>query len=306
MAKVGLAGIGAGAATLAYALWEAHQFTLRSIRVEVLAPGSRPVRVLQLTDLHLTPTQQDKMAWVRALADLDPDFVILTGDLLGHMDSVPYLAKTLEPLNGVPGVFVFGSNDYWSPKTVNPFKYFIKNREPVMSTRRLPTDELESELLNAGWQSLNNERGRLRVLGNEIDMRGVNDPHIRLDRYDDVAGQFDPEASLRLGVTHAPYLRVLDPMATDGADLIIAGHTHGGQVCVPGYGALVTNCDLDGKRAKGLSRHQGAALHVSAGLGTNPYAPVRLACPQGHDVPRARSRWERSMLKQAGVWRAAW
>lgn len=290
--KVGLSGIGVGAATLAYALWEAHQFTLRSVRVEALAPGSRALRVLQLTDLHLTPTQQDKMAWVRSLADLDPDFVILTGDLLGHVDSVPYLAKTLEPLNGVPGVFVFGSNDYWSPKTVNPFKYFVKDRDPVMSTRRLPTDELESELLNAGWHSLNNVRGRMQVLGNDIDMRGVNDPHIRLDRYDDVAGPFDPDAHLRLAVTHAPYLRVLDPMAADGADLIIAGHTHGGQVCIPGYGALVTNCDLDTRRAKGLSSHEGAALHVSAGLGTNPYAPVRLACPPEatmlHLVPRNR------------------
>jgi predicted MPP superfamily phosphohydrolase len=290
--KTGLAGVGVGAATLAYSLWEAHQFRLRSVRVPVLRPGSRAVRVLQLTDLHLTPRQQDKMAWVRSLAELDPDFVILTGDLLGHMDSVPYLAKTLEPLNGVPGVFVFGSNDYWSPKTVNPFKYFSKDRTPVMSTPRLPTDELESELLNAGWVGLNNERGQTTVLGNRIDMRGVNDPHIRLDRYDDVAGTFDPDSALRLAVTHAPYLRVLDPMAADGADLIIAGHTHGGQVCLPGYGALVTNCDLDTRRAKGLSSHHGAALHVSAGLGTNPYAPVRLACPPEatmlHLVPRAR------------------
>ncbi len=291
MAKVGLAGIGVGAATLAYSLWEARQFTLRSVRVEALRPGSRPVRVLQLTDLHLTPAQREKMDWVRGLADEQPDFVILTGDLLGHMEAVPYLAKTLEPLVGVPGVFVFGSNDYWSPKTVNPFKYFIKDREPVMSTRRLPTDELESELLNAGWVSLNNDRGDVTVLGNRIDMRGVNDPHISLDRYHEVAGEFDPDASLRLAVTHAPYLRVLDPMAADGADLIIAGHTHGGQVCLPGYGALVTNCDLDSRRAKGLSSHAGAALHVSAGLGTNPYAPVRLACPPEatmlHLVPRS-------------------
>ena len=291
MTKTGLAGLGVGAATLAYSLWEARQFTLRTVSVPVLRPGSRPLRVLQLTDLHLTPKQQDKMTWVRSLAELDPDFVILTGDLLGHMDSVPHLAKTLQPLNGVPGVFVFGSNDYWSPKTVNPFKYFIKDRTPVMSTRRLPTDELESELLNAGWVGLNNETAQATVLGNRIDMRGVNDPHIALDRYDDVAGAFDPDAALRLAVTHAPYLRVLDPMAADGADLIIAGHTHGGQVCLPGYGALVTNCDLDTRRAKGLSRHEGAALHVSAGLGTNPYAPVRLACPPEatllHLLPRA-------------------
>lgn len=232
------------------------------------------------------------MAWVRSLADLQPDFVILTGDFLAHMDSVPYLTKTLEPLRGTPGVFVFGSNDYWTPKAINPFKYFMKGRKIVTSTRRLPTEDLEQELLNSGWVGLNNARAGMTVAGNRFDMRGVNDPHIRYDRYNEVAGPFDPDAGLRLGVTHAPYLRVLDPMAADGADLIIAGHTHGGQVCVPGYGALVTNCDLDPARAKGLSSHEGAALHVSAGLGTNPYAPIRLACPPEatmlHLLPRGR------------------
>jgi predicted MPP superfamily phosphohydrolase len=109
-------------------------------------------------------------------------------------------------------------------------------------------------------------------------VRGVDDPHISRDHYDAVAGPFDPAADLSLGVTHAPYLRILDAMAADGADLVLAGHTHGGQLCVPGVGALVTNCDLDRKRAKGLSSHRGAALHVSAGLGTSPYAPVRFAC----------------------------
>lgn len=269
----------AGAGVLAYSLWEAHQFRLRSVEVPVLRPGSQPVRILQLSDLHMTPKQADKMAWVRDLAAQEPDFVILTGDLLAHEDSVPFLAKTLEPLKGTPGVFVFGSNDYYSPKAINPLKYFRTNRNLRMSTPRLPTDDLEAELLNAGWVSLNNATAQARVGDNLFDMRGVNDPHIRFDRYEDVAGDFDPDASLRLAVTHAPYLRVLDPMAADGADLIVAGHTHGGQVCVPGKGALVTNCDLDPARAKGLSSHGDAALHVSAGLGTNPYTPVRLACP---------------------------
>jgi predicted MPP superfamily phosphohydrolase len=48
---------------------------------------------------------------------------------------------------------------------------------------------------------------------------------------------------------------------------------------VPLYGALVTNCGLDRGRARGLSRYDGTWLHVSAGLGTSPYAPVRFACP---------------------------
>ena len=70
-------------------------------------------------------------------------------------------------------------------------------------------------------------------------------------------------------------------MADDGFDLLFAGHTHGGQVCVPLVGALVTNCDLDRRMAKGLHRwpRSDAWLHVSAGLGTSPTAPVRFACP---------------------------
>ena len=78
----------------------------------------------------------------------------------------------------------------------------------------------------------------------------------------------------------------------DGAGLVIAGHTHGGQLCVPFMGALVTNCDLDRKRARGVSRWwpgaggapssaapaDAAYLAVTAGLGTSPMAPVRFAC----------------------------
>ena len=77
--------------------------------------------------------------------------------------------------------------------------------------------------------------------------------------------------------------------AADGVGLALAGHTHGGQLCLPGVGALVTNCDLDRGRASGLSQWPGRTgtseatgdmyLHVSAGLGTSPYTPVRLACP---------------------------
>ena len=134
-------------------------------------------------------------------------------------------------------------------------------------------------LTRRGWLDLSDSRSALKADGREIDIRGVDDPHIGRDKYDDVSGAFDPGADLALAVAHAPYLRVLNPMAEDGAHLIMAGHTHGGQLRIPGYGALVTNCDLDTKRARGLSEHQRSALHVSAGLGTSPYAPFRFACP---------------------------
>jgi uncharacterized protein len=73
---------------------------------------------------------------------------------------------------------------------------------------------------------------------------------------------------------------VLDGFAADGYDLVLAGHTHGGQLRLPGYGAIVTNCGIDRSRARGASRWgTHTRLHVSAGLGTSPYAPARFFCP---------------------------
>lgn len=89
----------------------------------------------------------------------------------------------------------------------------------------------------------------------------------------------DDDAALRIGVAHAPYLRTLDRFVADGADLIFAGHTHGGQVCLPGGRALVSNCDLDPALCKGLIDHRGVPVNISQGLGESRFAPVRLFCP---------------------------
>lgn len=268
----------AGAATLAWSLAEAHAFTLRRVTVPVLPPGAEPLRILQLSDLHLTPGQRDKIAWVRSLASEPFDLVVTTGDNLAHPLAVPPLLGAYQPLMARPGLFVFGSNDYFGPRAKNPLGYFggpsKVRKDPIV----LPTESLRSGLVEGGWTDVNNARTTLTVNGTKIRVTGLDDPHIRRD---EMPGGRRPRADLTLGVVHAPYKRALQALADDGAQLILAGHTHGGQVCVPGYGALVTNCDLDTRRAKGLSRWpdaDGPWLHVSAGLGTNPYTPVRLAC----------------------------
>lgn len=276
MALVGTAA--AGAAGLAYAYWEAQAFTLRRATTAVLPSGQRDLRILHVSDLHLVPGQRKKQNWVRSLGELRPDAVIVTGDFMSHQDAVPHVLDTLDPLFEVPGAFVLGSNDYYAPRPLNPARYLSGPSQLEPKRPMLPWGDLVDGLTTNGWLDLGNTRATMKVDGREIDVRGVDDPHISRDRYDEVAGPFDPAADLALGVTHAPYLRVLDAMAADGADLVMAGHTHGGQLCVPGVGALVTNCDLPRRQAKGLSSHAGAALHVSAGLGTSPYAPVRFAC----------------------------
>lgn len=278
-------GLAASAAAgLAYSVgFEVRSFRLRRLQVPVLAPGSRPLRVLHLSDLHLTPWQRRKRAWVRSLAALEPDLVVDTGDHLAHRKAVGPVLEALGPLLERPGVFVMGSNDYYAPRLKNPVRYLLPDDGKRPAGEQLPWGDLRDGMLSAGWLDLDNARGRLKVDGREIEFVGVDDPHIRRDRYDQVAGPADPAADLSIGVTHSPESRVLDPMTTDGFGLLLAGHTHGGQLCVPLYGALVTNCDLDRSRAKGLSRHvaggRSAWLHVSAGLGTSPFTPVRFACP---------------------------
>jgi uncharacterized protein len=281
-AAVAVAAIGC----LVYAAgYEAQAYRLRRVDVPVLPVGQRPLRVLHISDLHMTPEQDKKRAWMRALAALEPDLVVNTGDNLAHKQAVPTVLDALGPLLDRPGAFVLGSNDYYAPVLKNPARYLLRSYRPTRTARPdLPWQELRDGMRDAGWLDLTNSRGRLTVDGHELAFAGVNDPHTDMDRYGEVAGPAE-SADLTVGVTHAPYRRVLDAMAADGYRLLLAGHTHGGQLCVPGWGALVTNCDLEPRRAKGLSRHpadggvDAAWLHVSAGLGTSPYAPVRFACP---------------------------
>ena len=209
--------------------------------------------------------------------------MVNTGDSIAHPQAVRYFLDALGPLLDRPGVFVLGSNDLYAPEPFNPANYLLgpSSRRRKKKESDLPWEKLRDSMTAAGWLDLNNQRGQLTAGGLTIALAGVHDSHIKRDRYAEVAGPADAAADLRLGVMHSPEPRLLDQFAADGYDLLLAGHTHGGQLCLPGYGTLVTNCGIDRKRARGLHRHpvDGQAwLHVSAGLGTSPWAPARFAC----------------------------
>jgi uncharacterized protein len=289
LARVLAWGATAAVGGVGYAsLVELNWFTLRTATMPVLPAGHDDLRVLHLSDIHLTPGQRRKQEWIRELADLQPDLVVNTGDNLAHPLSVPVLLDSLDRLLDVPGVFVLGSNDYFAPSARNPVKYLLPDDgKRHTNLPPLPWRDLRDGLEKRGWQDLTNRTASLTVRRTSFSFAGVDDPHLGYDDLAAVAGPADPDVDVRVAVAHAPYLRVLDQFAGDGYDAIFAGHTHGGQLCVPGYGALVTNCDLDTRRVKGLHRHPADSapgdpgsswLHVSAGLGTSPYVPVRFAC----------------------------
>ncbi len=251
---------------------------LRRLRLAVLAPGSRPLRLLHISDLHMLPRDRRKSHWVAALADLRPDLVINTGDTLSHLSSVAPAITAFGTLLDIPGAFVLGNNDFYLPARKSPHRYFTHS-QPKKRTADLPWEDLRAAQAERGWIDLNNRTAVLDIRGQRVALGGVNDPHTHRDRYDSIAGRADPDATIRIGVTHSPEPRVLDAFAADGYDLVLAGHTHGGQVRLPGIGALVTNCGLDRSRARGLSRWGSRMwLHVSAGLGSSPYLPIRLGC----------------------------
>jgi predicted MPP superfamily phosphohydrolase len=274
---LGLAAAGTAAAVYGWA-YERKAFKLRQYDVPVLPPGSPDITVLHVSDIHATPGQPWKVDWIRSLAELEPDLVIDTGDNLASQRGVPVVLDALGPLLDRPGAFVPGSNDWFAPTFKNPARYLLADDGVRHHGEPLPWGELRSSFTDAGWLDLTHRRQTLHLRGVRVEIGGVSDAHLRADHYDRIAGPTD--ADVALGLSHSPEPRVLDAFAADGFSLMMSGHTHGGQLRMPGVGALVTNCGLDRRRARGLSRWPaGGWLHVSAGLGTSPYAPVRFACP---------------------------
>ena len=268
--------LAAGALLAAWPFVEPHLPVLRHVLVPVLPPGWAPLRVLHLSDLHLLPRHTRRAAWVRALADVEPDLVVSTGDHVSSVGASDLLTSTFAALteDGTPGVFVPGNNDYYTPVVPTPLQY-LRGGDPRPRRPDLPWDRVARQLTDAGWTDLTHRRTCLLVAGRPVVLTGTDDAHLRRDRYREVAGAVD---GFGIGVTHTPQRRLLRAFEADGHALVLAGHTHGGQLRLPGVGPLVTNCDLPRDRARGLTRGEGGWLHVSAGLGSSPYLPVRFCC----------------------------
>jgi len=256
-------------------------YQLRQESLPLLPSGAGQIRILHFSDLHLTPNRKREIADIKSWAALKPDLVISTGDFLAHRDGVEVALNALNGLLDIPGLYVFGSNDYYGPRFKNPLSYLKSDDGERRVGEKLPIEKFDSELKKRGWINLNNSRSSIKINGITIEARGTDDAHLELDDYQKVVGKASGDISI--GVTHAPYKRVLDAMEQDGLDLIFAGHTHGGQVRLPWFGgsrSLTTNCDLPNWRSRGLTREESQPwLNVSAGMGFSPFAPLRILCP---------------------------
>jgi len=268
---VALVGIGC---VLYGILIERRWYRLVRHRLAILpATGPETLSVLHLSDLHFVRDEPEKSR--RFLASLPPaDVTVVTGDFLAEPAGIETAVAAVRAVRGsCASWFVLGSNDHFQPRPLNYFAYFRKRRKRRGALRGRP-DELIRGLVSDGWADLTNVRRLAEVNGLPIELLGLDDAHLRWHDLR-VAPRHAPDR-LGVAVMHSP--DSAPESAALGYDLLVAGHTHGGQVRIPGIGALVTNCSMPRRLASGLIQMGPAVLHTSPGLGTSKYAPFRFGC----------------------------
>jgi predicted MPP superfamily phosphohydrolase len=274
-----------GIGGLTYGVLEARLYRTRAYSVPVLPVHAHGIRLLQVSDLHLRLSNQRLIRFMETLAEDQYDLVLATGDLLGDPEAVDECLRLLNGLKARMGrYFVFGSSDYYSPVLKSYLDYFLGRRSH--GVRRNPSRRFREGLKAAGWCDLNNSAISVELAGLKAQVVGMDDPWLHRDDRSVMIREDGAEFAMVVVHDPAPYRDAADA----GFDLVVAGHTHGGQVRIPLVGAVVTNSTAPRRLARGLAKIDHTWLFVSPGLGTGKYAPFRFMCPPEasvlHLVPR--------------------
>jgi predicted MPP superfamily phosphohydrolase len=253
---------------------ERRWYRLVRYRLDILpSAASGPVTVLHLSDLHVVRGDARLRRFLSTLPSADVTAV--TGDIVGEPDGVEDAVEMLRSVRGTTAsYFVLGSNDYYAPRPLNPVRYFLGGSRRRRTAARGRARDLVSQLEADGWVHLRNVRTLVELSGLPVEVLGLDDPHI--DRQDLRVAPRAHSDRFGFGVVHSP--DPLPELAALGWDLVVYGHTHGGQVRLPLVGALVTNSYVPRRLVSGLVRIGDAYAHISPGLGTSKYAPYRFLC----------------------------
>jgi predicted MPP superfamily phosphohydrolase len=275
----------AGALCIAYGIAiEQRWYRLRTYDLAILPPGGpETLDVLHLSDLHFVRRDRKKTRFLAGLPAAD--VTVVTGDFLAEPEAVETAVRAVRATRGhAASWFVLGSNDYFVPRPKNYLSYFRRTR-PHRRAQRGRSADLRAQLERDGWTDLTNTRADADIAGLPIELLGLDDAHIR---WHDL--RVAPRRTERFGVAvmHSP--DAAPETAALGYDLLVAGHTHGGQVRLPFVGALVTNCSMPRRLVSGLQRMGTAIVHTSPGLGTSKYAPFRFWCRPEATLLRLRRR----------------
>lgn len=287
-ATLGLAALGAGA--LAYARYEARQYRKQVLAVENaslrlgattgggtwdISHNVRTLKVLHISDLHLTGNEsRAKLEFLESITDDEYDFIFLTGDIFQDDQSVRHARSILSRLPRIGAYAVLGNHDYYRYSMFNKTigRLFPKHRHPSKTPRDI--EPLVDALTSVGFQVLRNEARYLK--DEKICIVGVDYPKIEKERMKKLVARA-PEDWLVLALFHIPL--ELETYEQAGVDFAFGGHTHGGQIRVPGFGAVITDSELGRKEASGVTLRGRTVFHVSRGLSADPRTNIRIFCP---------------------------
>jgi predicted MPP superfamily phosphohydrolase len=266
--------VGAGSLCVVYGIVvERFRFRVRRYELPILpASGPPALTVLHLSDLHFVRNDGRKARFLASLPE--SDLTVVTGDFLAEPEAVETAVAAVRTTRGRLGSwFVLGSNDYFVPRPKSYLAYFHRRGRRRRGIRGRARD-LVIQLREDGWSDLTNLRAPVDLDGLAVEVLGLDDAHLKWHDLR-VAPRRAPER-FGMAVMHSP--DAAPEAAALGYDLLVAGHTHGGQVRLPLLGALVTNSSMPPRLASGLIRMGTATLHTSPGLGTSKYAPFRFWC----------------------------
>lgn len=252
-------GVGAGA-TLGWSLWESQWIEFR--RIDLPVPGLPTeldgFRIVHLSDFHLGMISLNGATTLRAAewaVEQNPDLIVITGDLVSRRRGKPTLERVLARLHARYGVYaVLGNHD------------IDETRDPFNETVDL------SDLDSSGAFLLSEESTTVDVDGTAMQIVGV-DPDRFWRRQSRPAALVDHTVGFRLLLCHYP--EVFDQIPADAFQLVLAGHLHGGQICMPSPWGKVHLEHLVAPYWEGVFERGPMRMHVSRGLGAS-FVPFRL------------------------------
>jgi len=236
--------------------------------------------ILHLSDLHLHGPDQRKAEFLSYVTSLEYDLVVLTGDIFENESGIKYAPNLLTKIPRLGAYAILGNHDYYAYTVFNRIigRMFKRYRNP---SKKRDVSPLISALEDSGYTVLRNQSVRLAEA--KITLIGVDYPGIDEAVLQGLVSKAHKD-DLLVSLLHLP--KNLDQFVKAGIRMVFGGHTHGGQVRIPGIGAIVTDSELARHEASGLMRRENTLFHISRGLGQDPF-PItnfRIFCPPAATV----------------------